>query len=75
MAVLSLQVDGAHPHDVATILDQEGIAVRAGHHCAQPLMNALGLTGMIRVSFSFYNLSDEILALVRGFGRVKEVLG
>jgi cysteine desulfurase/selenocysteine lyase len=75
MAVLSLQVDGAHPHDVATILDQEGIAVRAGHHCAQPLMNALGLTGTIRVSFSFYNLPDEILALVRGFGRVKEVLG
>lgn len=75
MAVLSLEVEGAHPHDVATILDQEGIAVRAGHHCAQPLMNALGLTGTVRVSFSFYNLPEEIQALARGLGRVKDVLG
>lgn len=75
MAVLSLDVEGAHPHDVATILDQEGIAVRAGHHCAQPLMTDLGMTGTVRASFSFYNLQDEVRALVRGLGRVREVLG
>ena len=75
MAVVSFSMDGAHPHDVATILDQEGIAVRAGHHCAQPLMDHFGLTGTVRASFSFYNLPDEVQALVRGIARVKEVLG
>ncbi|MEP7327343.1 MAG: cysteine desulfurase [Gemmatimonadota bacterium] len=75
MAVVSFTIDGAHPHDVATILDQEGIAVRAGHHCTQPLMDHLGLTGTVRASFSFYNLPEDVHALVRGIARVREVFG
>ena len=75
MAVVSFTIDGAHPHDVATILDQEGIAVRAGHHCCQPLMDHFGIPGTVRASFSFYNLPDEVDALVRGIARVREVLG
>jgi cysteine desulfurase/selenocysteine lyase len=75
MAVVSFTLGTAHPHDVATILDQEGIAVRAGHHCTQPLMDSLGLTGTVRASFSFYNLRDDVHALIRGISRVREVFG
>jgi cysteine desulfurase / selenocysteine lyase len=74
-SVLSFVVDGVHPHDVGTILDAEGIAIRAGHHCAQPLMDRLGLPATARASFSFYNTADEVDALVRGLESVKRVFG
>jgi len=72
-AVLSFVVEGVHPHDVGAVLDDEGIAIRAGHHCAQPLMRRLGLSATARASFSFYNTRDEVDALVRGLQRVQAV--
>jgi cysteine desulfurase/selenocysteine lyase len=62
-AVVSFSVDEFHPHDVAALLDAEGIAVRAGHHCAQPLMRRLGIVGTLRASFSVFNSSAEVEAL------------
>jgi len=70
-AVLSLLLDGIHPFDVGTLLDHLGIAVRTGHHCAQPLMEALGIDGTVRVSFACYNTSAEVDALVKGLNRVR----
>jgi cysteine desulfurase/selenocysteine lyase len=72
-SVLSFVVDGVHPHDVGAVLDDEGVAVRAGHHCAQPLMERLGLPATVRASFAFYNSMEDVEALVRGLGRVREV--
>ena len=72
-AVLSFVVEGVHPHDVGTVLDDEGIAVRAGHHCAQPVMRRFGVPATARASFAFYNTLDEVEALARGLGRVREV--
>ena len=72
-AVLSFVVEGVHPHDVGAVLDDEGIAIRAGHHCAQPLMRRLGVPATARASFSFYNTRDEVDALVRGLQRVQAV--
>lgn len=72
-SVLSFVVEGIHPHDVGTILDQEGIAVRTGHHCAQPVMERFGVDATARASFALYNTREEIDALVRGIQRVKEV--
>jgi len=60
---------------VGTILDQEGIAVRAGHHCAQPVMKRYGVAATTRASFAFYNTIEEVDALVRGIMKVKEILG
>jgi cysteine desulfurase/selenocysteine lyase len=74
-AVLSFVLDGVHPHDVGTILDDDGIAVRAGHHCAQPLMDRLGLPATVRASFAFYNTMDEVEMLARGVRRAAEVFG
>ncbi len=74
-AVLSFVVNGVHPHDVGTILDQEGIAVRAGHHCAQPVMQRFGVPATTRASFAMYNTIEEVDALVRGIRNVKEVFG
>ncbi len=71
--VLSFVMDCAHPHDIGTILDGHGIAVRAGHHCAQPLMRRLGLPSTARASFYLYNTRDEVDALVRALHRVREV--
>jgi len=73
VSVLSLTVDGVHPHDAGTILDLEGIAVRAGHHCAQPLMACFGVSATIRASFAFYNTLDECDALVAGLKKCVEV--
>jgi cysteine desulfurase/selenocysteine lyase len=73
--VLSFVMDGVHPHDVGTILDSEGIAVRAGHHCAQPVMLRYNISATVRASFGVYNTSDEIDALVGGLHRVREVFG
>lgn len=72
-AVLSFVLDGVHPHDVGTILDREGIAVRTGHHCAQPVMERFGVPATTRASLAFYNTMEEIDALVRGIHRVQEV--
>jgi cysteine desulfurase/selenocysteine lyase len=74
-AVLSFVLDGLHPHDVGTVLDQEGIAVRTGHHCAQPIMDRFGVPATTRASLAFYNTREEIDALTRGIYRVKEILG
>ncbi|HEY7547905.1 MAG TPA: cysteine desulfurase, partial [Hyphomicrobiaceae bacterium] len=63
-AIVSFSVDGLHPHDVATIIDRSGVAVRAGHHCAQPLMDRLGVTATCRASFAMYNTRAEVDALV-----------
>jgi cysteine desulfurase/selenocysteine lyase len=73
--VLSFVMDGVHPHDIGTILDSEGIAVRAGHHCAQPVMLRYNISATVRASFGVYNTSDEIDALVGGLHRVREVFG
>jgi cysteine desulfurase/selenocysteine lyase len=72
-AVLSFVLEGVHPHDVATILDGQGIAIRAGHHCAQPVMERFGLTATSRASLAFYNTHREIDALVEGLGKVREI--
>ncbi len=72
-AIVSFVVDGVHPHDVGTILDQEGIAVRTGHHCAQPVMDRFGVPATSRASMAFYNTREEIDALVTGVRRVVEV--
>ncbi len=72
-AVVSFVVEGVHPHDVATILDHEGVAVRAGHHCAQPLMERLGLPATTRASFALYNTEQEVDALARALRRVREI--
>ncbi len=71
--VISFVVEGVHPHDVGTILDQEGIAIRAGHHCSQPVMERFGIPATARASFAVYNTFEEIDALVRGIGKVREV--
>jgi len=72
-SVVSFTLEGIHPHDIGTILDKEGIAVRAGHHCTQPLMERLCLPATARASLAFYNTRDEIDALVTGIHRVFEV--
>ena len=72
-AVFSFELEGVHPHDVGTILDAEGVAVRAGHHCAQPLMERFGVPAMVRASLALYNTRADVDALVRGLARVREV--
>jgi len=74
-SVLSFVMEGVHPHDIGTILDSEGVAVRAGHHCAQPVMARYGLSATVRASFAPYNTSQEIDALVAGLEKVREVFG
>jgi len=71
--VLSFVLDGVHPHDIGTVLDREGIAVRAGHHCAQPVMQRFGVPATARASLAFYNTRGEIDALVRGLHKVREL--
>ena len=72
-SVISFVLEGVHPHDIGTILDQEGIAVRTGHHCAQPVMARYNVPATGRASFGLYNSRDEVDALVRGLGKVIEV--
>ena len=72
-SVLSFVMDKAHPHDIGTILDAEGIAIRTGHHCAQPLMERFGVPATARASLAFYNTKEEIDVLVKGIDRVIEV--
>nr|WP_041396018.1 cysteine desulfurase [Parasphaerochaeta coccoides] len=73
--VMSFTVDGIHPHDVASILDTEGVAIRAGHHCAQPLMQYLGAHATCRASISIYNTREDIDALVAALKKAREVFG
>ncbi|MGZ8981934.1 MAG: cysteine desulfurase, partial [Burkholderiaceae bacterium] len=72
-AIASFVVDGVHPHDIGTILDQSGVAIRAGHHCAQPLMHRLGLPATARASFGLYNTVDDVDALADGLQVVLEL--
>ena len=73
--IVSFSMAGVHPHDIGTILDEENVAIRAGHHCAQPLMDNLGVPATARASFGIYNDEDDVLALVRGIERVKRIFG
>lgn len=73
--VISFNIFDIHPHDVGTILDQQGIAIRAGHHCCQPLMSWLDVPGTARASFYIYNTKDEVDALVAGLEKAKQVMG
>jgi cysteine desulfurase/selenocysteine lyase len=73
--VLSFLMDNVHPHDAGTILDTEGVAVRTGQHCAQPVMDRYGITATIRASLGLYNTREDIDALVRALGKVREVFG
>jgi cysteine desulfurase/selenocysteine lyase len=74
-SVISFLVEGIHHYDMGLLLDKHGIAVRTGHHCAEPLMHRLGIEGTVRASFSFYNTFDEIDALVNGIERVVKMFG
>jgi cysteine desulfurase/selenocysteine lyase len=73
--IVSFAMEGVHPHDIGTILDEEGVAIRAGHHCAQPLMEHLGVPATARASFGIYNDESDVAALVRGLERVKRIFG
>ena len=72
-SVISFTMDGAHPHDISTIIDQAGVCVRAGHHCAQPLMERMGVPATTRASFGMYNTREEADTLVAALGNVREI--
>ena len=74
-AILSFAIEGVHPHDVGTILDRQGIAVRAGHHCAQPVMDRFGVAATVRASFGLYNTTEDADALCAGIAKVMELFG
>jgi cysteine desulfurase/selenocysteine lyase len=73
--IVSFAMEGVHPHDIGTILDEEGVAIRAGHHCAQPLMAHLGVEATARASFGIYNDESDVEALVSGLKRVSRIFG
>ncbi|WP_428027293.1 SufS family cysteine desulfurase [Altererythrobacter sp.] len=73
--IVSFAIDGIHPHDLGTILDEEGVAIRAGHHCAQPLMDHLGVPATARASFGLYSGESDVAALIRGIERTKRIFG
>jgi cysteine desulfurase / selenocysteine lyase len=73
--IVSFTMEGVHPHDIGTILDEEGVAIRAGHHCAQPLMDYLGVPATARASFGIYNDESDVAALVAGLQRVSRIFG
>jgi len=72
-SVISFTMDGAHPHDISTIIDHAGVCVRAGHHCAQPLMERMGVPATTRASFGMYNTREEADTLVAALGSVREI--
>jgi cysteine desulfurase/selenocysteine lyase len=72
-SVLSFMIEGVHPHDVGTIFDQQGVAIRTGHHCAQPVMQFFGIPATARASFAFYNTMEEVDALIKGIKKVQEL--
>ena len=73
--VISFTLDGVHPHDLGTILDAEGVAVRAGHHCAMPVMDFFGVAATARASFGCYTDEADLAQLVRALGHAREVFG
>ncbi len=73
-SVISFLLDGIHPYDVGVILDNMGIAIRTGHHCAQPVMDHFGIPGTCRATFAFYNTKEEVDALVAGILKAKKML-
>ena len=75
VGLVSFNVEGVHPHDVAQVLDWEGVAIRAGHHCCQPLMTRLGVAATNRASFYLYTVPDEIDRLADGLHKVRKILG
>ena len=72
---MSFVMEAAHPHDIGTILDRRGIAIRAGHHCAQPVMDRFNIPGTARASFSIYNDREDVDRLVAGLHKVLEIFG
>ncbi|MGA2655736.1 MAG: aminotransferase class V-fold PLP-dependent enzyme, partial [Gammaproteobacteria bacterium] len=72
-SIISFVMDKAHPHDIATILDREGVAIRAGHHCTMPLMKRFNVPATARISMTFYNTTDEIEKCVAALYQVKEI--
>ena len=74
-AILSFTLESAHAHDIGTIVDREGVALRTGHHCAQPLMERLGVAGTARASFGLYNTHEEVERLADALGAVEEIFG
>jgi len=73
-SVLSIVMDGVHHQDLATLLDQQGIAVRAGHHCAHPLMEAFGVKGTVRISFGIYNTDEDVERLIAAIEKAVDML-
>ncbi|MBV9904366.1 MAG: aminotransferase class V-fold PLP-dependent enzyme, partial [Alphaproteobacteria bacterium] len=73
-AILSFEADGMHAHDLATILDREGVAVRAGHHCAQPLMERFGVASTSRASFGLYNTRAEVDVMLEALAKARKIL-
>jgi cysteine desulfurase/selenocysteine lyase len=74
-SVISFVMDGIHPHDIGTVVDREGVAIRTGHHCAQPVMDRLGIPATARASFAMYNTREDVAALVAAVGRARTLLG
>jgi cysteine desulfurase/selenocysteine lyase len=74
-AILSFEAEGMHAHDLATILDREGVAVRAGHHCAQPLMERFGVASTTRASFALYNTRAEVDVMIEALAKARKILG
>lgn len=73
--IVSFAMAGVHPHDIGTILDESSVAIRAGHHCAQPLMDHLGVPATARASFGLYSNADDVAALIEGLNRVERIFG
>ena len=73
--IVSFNLDGIHPHDVSQVLDYDGVAIRAGHHCCQPLMQRLGVAATNRASFYLYTIPEEIDRLVEGLHKARKVFG
>ena len=73
--IVSFAMQGVHPHDLGTILDEEGVAIRAGHHCAQPLMDYLGVPATARASFGLYSTEADVDALLAGIARTRKIFG
>ena len=74
-SVVSFTVDGIHAHDIGTIVDQEGVAIRTGHHCTQPIMDFFGVPATARASFAFYNTVEEVDTLTKALMEAREVFG
>jgi cysteine desulfurase/selenocysteine lyase len=74
-AIFSFEIEGIHAHDISTVIDRSGVAVRAGTHCAQPLMQRFGVTSTCRASFGMYNTKDEVDALVEALEKARKFFG